>query len=136
MDVGGLSVDLGDPGQLPGVLHLEDGDADVHGNRSGVAVHRGMAQDQDGLIQPGLPQFRGFCQRADAEKGAIVLNMTGHLHRAVAIGIGFDHRHDLGAGLFVDRTKVMPNGVQIDLDISIIAAQDIISLQNHSGKAQ
>ncbi len=55
------------------------------------------------------------------------MEALGHLNGPVAIGIGLDHRHNQGTGFALNCPEIIPDGIQINLDIGIIAIQVINS---------
>ena len=109
--------------QRLGSFVVENGGADSQPDRIGESGHRGLAQNQNGGGQAGLPQFQGFQHRTDTEKAAFILQKTADLHSAVAVGIGFDHCHYLGAGLGGDPVEVGGDHIQIDGNIGIVEIQ-------------
>ena len=114
MEPGGQLQKLGGFGQGESVLQTVNRRADALPDGGGERVRRRVAQNQNGGGQSRLPQFHGLQNRADAEKGAFVLQQPRYLHRAVTVGIGLNHRHDRHACLFPDGIHIGSNGIQID----------------------
>ena len=123
MEVGFLSQRYRGLGKGDGIFIMENGGTDALGNGSGEGIHRGMAQNQNGGVQTGLPQFHGFQHGADAEEGAFFPQKPGHLDGAVAVGIGLDDGHHRHTGFFPDGVEVVGNGVQVDLDPGAVEIQ-------------
>ena len=102
---------------------MEDGRTDAQADGLRECGHRGMAQDQNGGIQPRLPQLQRLQHGGNAEKAALILQQPGDLNGAVAVGVGFDDGHDLDADFFMDGGNVGGNGIQIYLYIGVVVIQ-------------
>ena len=119
----------GGAGKGQSVLVMEDGGPDPVADGCGEGGYRGVAQNQNGIVQSRPPQLHGFQHGAHAEERAFVLQKPGNLNGAVAVGIGFDNGHHRQTGLFPDRIDVFFNGIQVDdhLGIVIMQANQLIS---------
>ena len=82
-----------------------------------------MTQDQNGLLQTGLPQLQGLAHTGYTEKGDLGLQQPGHLDGAVAVGIGLDDGHDGNLRLALDGIKVGQNGIHVDIYIGVVIQQ-------------
>ena len=105
------------------ILQTEDGRTDAQGHDLGIGRGGGVAQDQNGLLQPRLPQLQGLAHAGHAEEGHPFLQQPGDLHRAVAVGVGLDDGHDRGLGLAPDRLKIGQDGILIDVHIGVVIQQ-------------
>ena len=83
---------------------------------AGVGRRR-VAEHQDRYVEAVFPQVDPFCQAGHPQPlGAVRQRGAGHLNRAVAVPVGFDHGHHpgLGAGETAQLAHVVGDGAQID----------------------
>ena len=85
------------PPQVAGILGGEDGLGDLLLRQPAAQLHRGVAQDQDGQPDARRPQGEGLVVTGDPQPvGPHLLHQAGHLLVPVAVGVGLDHRQQLG----------------------------------------
>ena len=96
---------------------MENGRANLPGNSGGERRHGGVAQDQNGGGDIGLPQLQRLQNGGNAEESAVAFQSLGHFHGAVAVGVGLDDRQDHGPGLFGNGREIVQHGVQVDFHI-------------------
>ena len=115
------------PGQGQAVLIPVDGGADILPDCLGEGTHRGMAQNQNGLTDPRLPQLQRLQNGADSKKGTVIIQVLRQLHCPVTVGIGLDdgHHRTLGPGLH--GIHIVPDGIQVDYQLRRVKSQRISS---------
>jgi hypothetical protein len=89
-------------------------DAGSHG-RAEVAF-RGVQPGEQGCLDARGPQCQGLGDVRDSQPGgACFEGSPRHRNRAVPVGVGLHHGHDLGGrGGVGQPAHVMPDGVQVD----------------------
>ena len=105
------------------VLIMEDSGTHILTHRMLQGRDGHPSQDQDGGSQTCLAQLQSLQHRGNTEESALILQQTGHLNGAVAVGIRLHHCHHRHAGLFLHRPEIGGNGIQIDLYISAVKIQ-------------
>ena len=103
-----------------GVLPVEDGGADPVMHYFGEAFPGRATQNQDGLLDTGIPQLQTLCNRGNAEEIAEGLQQSGNGLGTVAVSVCLDDGHDLHTGLFPDREHILLDRVQINGNIVIV----------------
>ena len=95
--------------------------SDIVFGEHGGAVGRGVAQNQDGLVDAVTPQVQPLVQVAYGKTGGpFLLQNLGNLGGTVAVGIGLDHGADVAAHRFLYIGKIAAQSVQVDLDPAML----------------
>ena len=84
-----------------------------------IVVIKGIAEDQDGLLDAGLAQLHAFFGNGHAEIGGTrFLKDLGAGGSAVTVGVSLDGRHQLGSGgkAAHNECRVLPQGIQVDFN--------------------
>ena len=111
-------------GQGQGIGVAVDGGTDIFQNGSGIGLHRGVAQNENGGQDPGTAKLHSLQHGADTEKGTFALQLPGQLNGPVAVGIGLDDSHHRNAHLFPDGIKIGIDPIQVDLNPCVIKIQE------------
>ena len=117
-------------GQGLGILPEENGHPDVLPDGLGKGGHRHPSQHQNGLADAASAQLQRFGDVGGAEEGAQRLQDVGNRHGAQAVGVGLDHREDVGAGGFAHQPEIIGYGIQIHLQPGLIELHEINSCSN------
>ncbi|MPM72481.1 hypothetical protein SDC9_119457 [bioreactor metagenome] len=88
----------------------------VDGQHGGF-LRAGVAQHQNGLCDTGPAQTQCFGKTRNGKPAGTGGLQRGGNHRiAVAVGVGFHHRHDLAVGrVLLDHLKIVLNFVKVHL---------------------
>ena len=113
----------GSPGQGHGIFITEDGRTDALTDGLGKGGGRGMAKDQNGIVNSRPAKLQGLQHGADTEEGALAAQQPGDGDSPVAVGIGLDDRHDRNPGFFPDGIDIMGNGIQVDENPGVVKIQ-------------